>query len=103
MSEDPDVFLNYVETSQERERVLALLHPDVRAVVEQYMADHPGISAKKAINATGGLSALVADLFMQPTAMWLINLSQRLRGTAGSREAGGVNGRRGGVSRPSTS
>ena len=52
MSEDhPDVFLNYVETSQERERVLALLHPDVRAVVEQYMADHPGISAKKAINA----------------------------------------------------
>jgi hypothetical protein len=26
--------------------------PDVRAVVEQYMADHPGISAKKAINAT---------------------------------------------------
>ena len=53
MSEDdPSVFLNYVETSQERERVLALLHPDVRAVVEQYMADHPGISAKKAINAT---------------------------------------------------
>jgi hypothetical protein len=28
--------------------------------------------------------ALVADLFIQrPTAMWLINLSQRLRGTAG--------------------
>jgi len=28
--------------------------------------------------------ALVADLFMlRPTAMWLINLSQRLRGTAG--------------------
>jgi hypothetical protein len=52
MSEDPNVFLNYVETSQERERVLALLHPDVRAVVEQYMADHPGISAKKAISAT---------------------------------------------------
>jgi hypothetical protein len=53
MSEDhPDVFLNYVETSQERERVLAVLHPDVRAAVEQYMADHPGISAKKAISAT---------------------------------------------------
>ena len=31
--------------------MLALLHSDVRAVVEQYMADHPGISAKKAINA----------------------------------------------------
>jgi uncharacterized protein len=28
--------------------------------------------------------ALVADLFMlRPAAMWLINLSQRLRGTAG--------------------
>jgi hypothetical protein len=28
--------------------------------------------------------ALVADLFMlRPTAMWMINLSQRLRGTAG--------------------
>jgi hypothetical protein len=53
MSEDdPSVFLNYVETSQERERVLALLHPDVRAVVEAYMADHHGISVKKAISAT---------------------------------------------------
>jgi hypothetical protein len=59
MSEDPDVFLNYVETSQERERVLALLHPDVRAVVEQYMADHPGISAKKAINATAAFGKLI--------------------------------------------
>lgn len=47
-----DVFLNYVETTQERERVLALLHPDARAVVEAYMAEHPGVSAKKAINAT---------------------------------------------------
>ena len=44
--------MNYVETSQERERVPALLHPDFRAVVEQYMTDHPGISAKKAISAT---------------------------------------------------
>ena len=51
MSEDPSVFLNYVETSRERERVLALLHPDVRAVVEAYMADHHGISVKKAISA----------------------------------------------------
>ena len=42
MSEDPDVFLNYIETSQERERVLALLYPDVRAVVEQYMGRSPG-------------------------------------------------------------
>jgi hypothetical protein len=47
--------LNYVETSRERERVLALLHPDVRAVVERYIADHPGISTKKAINATVAL------------------------------------------------
>jgi hypothetical protein len=56
MSEDHrEVFLNYVETSRERERVLALLHPDVRAVVERYIADHPGISTKKAINATVAL------------------------------------------------
>jgi hypothetical protein len=60
MSEDhPHVFLNYVETSQERERVLALLHPEVRAVVEQYMADHPAISAKKAINATAAFGKLI--------------------------------------------
>ena len=87
MSEDhPDVFLNYIETAQERERVLALLHPDVRAVVEQYMADHPGISAKKAINATGGLSSSPGPG----------------RGSLHA-AAGGVNGRRGGVSRPSRS
>ena len=44
-------------TSRERERVLALLHPDVRAVVEAYMADHHGMSVKKAISATLALTA----------------------------------------------
>jgi hypothetical protein len=53
MSEDHQaIFLNYVETTQERERVLAMLHPEARAVVEAYMAEHPGVSAKKAICAT---------------------------------------------------
>ena len=44
MSEHPSVFLNCVETSRERERVLALLH-------QAYMADHHGMSVKKAISA----------------------------------------------------
>src|SRR5258707_15291343 len=46
----------------------------------------PQVAARRILDAisAGQRELMVADLFMlRPTAMWLINLSQRLRGTAG--------------------
>jgi hypothetical protein len=46
------------------------------------------------LSAFAMVAPLVADIFiLRPTAMWLINLSQRLRGDGRSREGGRVNGR----------
>ena len=49
MSEDSPT--GYTETSEERERLLMLYEPDVRAVIEAFMTEH-GVTAREAINAT---------------------------------------------------
>ena len=49
MSEDTPT--DYTETPEERERLLMLYEPDVRAVIEAFMTEH-GVTAREAINAT---------------------------------------------------
>jgi len=47
-------------------------------------SDLPSLRLFGWLSAFSMVAALVADLFiLRPTAMFLINLSQRLRGTAG--------------------
>jgi hypothetical protein len=41
----------YTETPEERERLLAIYEPDLRAVIEAYMIEH-GVTAREAINVT---------------------------------------------------
>jgi hypothetical protein len=58
-------------------------------------SDLPSLRLFGWLSAFAMVAALVADLFiLRPTAMFLINLSQRLRGTAGRAkpaEESGVN------------
>ena len=53
-------------------------------------SDLPSLRLFGWLSAFAMVAALVADLFiLRPTAMFLIKLSERIRGTAGRREAGG--------------
>ena len=62
MSEEPDVFIGYTETPLERLRILAQYDPEARAIIEGYLSEHPGMSAKEAANATVAIAG---------TAWWL--------------------------------
>ncbi len=53
-------------------------------LVVTVFSDLPSLRLFGWLSAFAMVAALVADLFiLRPTAMFLINLSQRLRGTAG--------------------
>ena len=60
-------------------------------LVVTVFSDLPSLRLFGWLSAFAMVAALVADLFiLRPTAMFLINLSERIRGTGRSREAGGV-------------
>ena len=60
-------------------------------LVVTVFSDLPSLRLFGWLSAFAMVAALVADLFiLRPTAMWLINMSQRIRGGAQARQAGGV-------------
>ena len=62
MSEDPVVFQGYTETPLERLQFLAQYDPEARAIIEAYLSEHPGMSAKEAAELTVAVAG---------TAWWL--------------------------------
>ena len=53
MGEEPDDFIGYTETPLERLQFLAQYDPEARAIIEGYLSEHPGMSAKEAARAHG--------------------------------------------------
>jgi hypothetical protein len=62
MSEDPVAFQGYTETPLERLQFLAQYDPEARPIIEAYLSEHPGMSAKEAAELTVAVAG---------TAWWL--------------------------------
>ena len=62
MGEEPDDFIGYTETPLERLQFLAQYDPEARAIIEGYLSEHPGMSAKEAARVTVAVAG---------TAWWL--------------------------------
>ena len=62
MGEEPDDFIGHTETPLERLQFLAQYDPEARAIIEGYLSEHPGMSAKEAARITVAVAG---------TAWWL--------------------------------